>query len=359
MLFPYQYIENHNIYTLQEWMDDLFLNVWCTANPEVDYDIDLLPQDLKEITLAIFYDARITTDYLYGPIERVYNIFQGFDQPTKDLLAQAYRDNNNVFDLCKQQNGCTPYFYATLQTLNEPLKNELITFYKSLFTSVIHLKVVQDKIGTIDDHYDQFVTTNDERKCPFCGLNSIKGPNRTVRDAYDHYLPKDIYPFNAINFKNLAPMCHECNSSHKLRQDPITNPLTHIRRNAFFPYDPDNKYEINIDLTFNNPDVNTLSENDVIVNLTSPTHQLEVDTWREVFGIEERYKEKCASKTDGKYWYVQATDEYDNYPEKVKEIFTQSEWIQKMINEANRNKYSAGNFIKAKYLETCVNMGII
>lgn len=359
MLFPYQFIENHSIYALQEWMDDLFLNVWCAADPAVDYNIDLLPDDLKEITLAIFYDARITTDYLYGPIERVYIIFQGFDQPTKDLLAQAYRNNNNVLDLCKQQNGCDPYVYVTLQALNEGLKNELITFYKSLFTSVIHLKVVQDKIGTIDNHYDQFVTTNDERKCPFCGLNSIKGPNRTVRDAYDHYLPKDIYPFNSINFKNLAPMCHECNSSHKLRQDPITNPNTNARRRAFFPYDTDNGYEINVDLTFTNPDIHTLSENDVTVNLTSPTHQQEVDTWKEVFGIEERYKEKCASKTYGKYWYIQATDEYDNYPDKVKAVYTQPEWIQKIIDEANRNKYAAGNFIKAKYLETCVNMGII
>ncbi|TDQ18897.1 hypothetical protein DFQ04_0708 [Algoriphagus boseongensis] len=359
MLFPYQFIENHSIYALQQWMDDLFLNVWCTADAAVDYNIDLLPDDLKEITLAIFYDARITTDYLYGPIERVYIIFQGFDQPTKDLLAQAYKNNNNVLDLCKQQNGCNPYVYSTLQALSEPLKNELISFYKSLFTSVIHLKAVQDKIGTIDSHYDEFVTTNDERKCPFCGLNSIKGPNRTVRDAYDHYLPKDIYPFNSINFKNLAPMCHECNSSHKLRQDPITSPNTNARRRAFFPYDTDNGYEINIDLTFSNPDINTLSENDVTVNLTSPTHQQEVDTWKEVFGIEERYKEKCASKTDGKYWFMQIHDEYNNLPFISKVFYSKGKHIQNVIKSARTNPFAAGNFIKASFLESCAKMGII
>ena len=359
MLFPYSYIANHSIYTLQAWMDDLFLDVWCTADPAVDYDIDLLPDDLKEITLAIYTDARITKDYLYGPIERVYIIFQGFNQLTKDILAQAYRNNNSIEDLCKQQNGCNPYLYTALQLVNAPLRTELEKFYKSLFTDVIHLKVVQDKIGKIDDHYDTFVTTNDERKCPFCGLNSIKGPNRTVRDAYDHYLPKDVYPFNSINFKNLAPMCHECNSSHKLRQDPITNPVTLLRRRAFYPYDTNNHYQVNINIGFNHTDISTLTENDITVTLTSATHQAEVDTWSAVFGIQERYKEKCASKTEGKYWYIQATDEYDNYPDKVKAVYTQPEWVQKMIDEANRNKYAAGNFIKSQYLETCRHLGII
>jgi hypothetical protein len=76
MLFPYKFIENHNIYRLQEWMDDLFLNLWCTADSAIAYDIELLPQDLKDITLAIYYDGRITTDYLYGPIQRIYVIFK-------------------------------------------------------------------------------------------------------------------------------------------------------------------------------------------------------------------------------------------------------------------------------------------
>lgn len=358
MLFPYIYIANHSIYTLQTWMDDLFLNVWCNADPAVDYDIELLPNDLKEITLEIARDARIKKDYLYGPIENVYKIFQTFDQPTKDLLAQAYRSNNSIEDLCKQQNGCNPYLYTTLHTLHGGLSDELEKFYKSLFTDVIHLNVVQAKIGKVDVHYDNFVTVNDERKCPFCGLNSIKGPNRSVRDAYDHYLPKDIYPFNSINFKNLAPMCHECNSSHKLRQDPIINPTTHARRRAFYPYDTIN-YQIEIGIDFNHNDINTLTEHHIQVTLTSPTHQDEVDTWKEVFGIEERYKEKCASKTDGKYWFIQATDEYHNYPAEVKAIYSQPTWVQKMIDDANSNKFAVGNFIKAQYLEACRRMGVI
>ncbi|MBI5635176.1 MAG: hypothetical protein HZA15_17040 [Nitrospirae bacterium] len=357
MLFPYAFIPDHPIYKLQQWIDELFLNVWCTANPTVEYSIDLLPSDLKELTLEIYNDDRIKTDYFYGPIERVYKLFQGFDQTTKDILSKAYRDNNAIEDLCKGSNGCNPYFYSMLSALNQPLKVEIENYCKSLFKSVIHLKSVQKRIGMIDDHYKEFVTINDKRKCPFCGLNSIIGPNRTVRDAYDHYLPKDIYPFNSINFKNLSPMCHECNSSHKMGKDPITHPHTQARRKAFYPYDTCGSYDISIEINFHHTDISNLTEHDISLILNSPTHQEEVDTWKDIFGIEERYKEKCASKTDGWYWYCQATDEYENAKVRLGGQFTQEAWVQMQISAANSNEYSeysAENFLKAKYLEACM-----
>ena len=38
--------------------------------------------------------------------------------------------------------------------------------------------------------------------CPFCGLGDIKGVHHTKRETYVHYLPKALYPFNSINFRN-------------------------------------------------------------------------------------------------------------------------------------------------------------
>lgn len=334
-------------------MDELFLKVWCAADPATEYNIDLLPSDLKELTLEIYYDKLIKKDHFYGPIERVYKLFQGLDQTTKDVLAKAYRDNNAIEDLCKGSNGCSPFYYSMLSELNELLKVEIEKFCKSLFDSVINLKAVQNRIGMIDDHYKQFVTINDKRKCPFCGLNDIKGPNREVRDPYDHYLPKNKYPFNSINFKNLSPMCHECNSSYKLRKDPITNPLTHARRKAFYPYSSVGEYNISVTIELPHTDISKLTEHNITLILESPTHQEEVDTWKDIFGIEERYKEKCASKKDGGYWYLQATDEYENALVELGVSITQELWVRRLINEANRNKYSDGNFLKAKYLEAC------
>ena len=55
-------------------------------------------------------------------------------------------------------------------------------------------------------------------------------------------MPKGSYPFISVNFKNLAPMCSECNSSYKLAKDPTKHidPLHaasgSTRRKSFYSY---------------------------------------------------------------------------------------------------------------------------
>jgi hypothetical protein len=83
------------------------------------------------------------------------------------------------------------------------LHDILEKFFKHLFTNVIKLKAITTRIGDIELHYKDFVKVNDEDRCPFCGINDLKGQYVERREAYDHYLPKDIYPFNSINFLNL------------------------------------------------------------------------------------------------------------------------------------------------------------
>ncbi len=357
MLFPYHFVPNHAIYTLQVWMDDLFLNVWCVADKDIPYDVELLPDALKAVVMEIFNDNKIKIDHLYGPIEKVYKIFQGFDQPTKDSLALAYNHNNSIKDLCKQTNGCNPFLYSALTVIHQDLSEELHSFYKNLFTNVIHLKAVTDRIGEIDTHYDEFVRENDESKCPFCGINGIKGRYVSKRDAYDHFLPKGIYPFNSINFKNLSPMCYDCNSSYKGAKDLLHRNA--VRRKTFYPFDAAAVPNIQLTIAFSKADISTLTPADITLTLTSAGQQDEVDSWKDVFGIEERYKAKCLEKNDGLYWFEQATEEFANVQADLGEGFTKDQWVQHLINSAKRKPYADGNFIKAKYLEACKSIGVL
>jgi hypothetical protein len=357
MLFPYRFVVGHTIYALQEWMDELFLKVWCVADPAVEYDIELLPDVLKEVVLEIANDNRITIDHLYGPIKRVYEIFQQLDQTTKDNLALAYRHNNSIEDLCKQLNGCNPFLYSEFITIHQDLSDDLKWFYKNLFTNVIGLKSVTDRIGEIDSHYDEFVTENDESKCPFCGINGIKGRYVGKRDAYDHFLPKGIYPFNSINFKNLSPMCYDCNSSYKGTKDLLHQNAT--RRKAFYPFDTTINPNIQITITFSKADISTLTPADITLTLTSARQQAEVDSWKDAFGIEERYKAKCLEENNGKYWFEQATDEFANVQADLGANFTKELWVQSLINAAKRNPLADANFLKAEFLEACRRVGAL
>ena len=223
---------------------------------------------------------------------------------------------------------------------------------------MIHLKAVTSRTADIDNHYDAFVTKNDEGKCPYCGYGDIKGQHHSKREAYDHFLPKGTYPFNSVNFKNLAPMCHECNSSYKLQLDPtkhidpITRKNTGVRRKAFYSYAAAAP-AISIDLILSSVDIAKLTPSDISLAITAPGRDEEVESWKDVFGIEERYKAKCCAKNDGKYWLIQALDECTNAGKTPQEI------IQTIERNAESNPWAEANFLKKPFLLACQNAGLI
>ena len=76
---------------------------------------------------------------------------------------------------------------------------------------------------------DEFVKNLGIRICPYCGRSYIyrvekKGKNGevAVKPQLDHFLPKRIYPFLAMNFFNLIPCCTQCNLAPcKVDNDPL------------------------------------------------------------------------------------------------------------------------------------------
>jgi hypothetical protein len=362
MLFTYKYI-THSIEKLQEYIDHLFLEVWCKANGE--YDINKLHPVLKEMVLEIYYDEKIQKDHLYGPIEDIYQLFLNFDADQRKALKIWYQNNNAIEILCSGDNNCDPITYKALKKFSEELTIKIEKIFKKLFTDIIHLKSVWSRIGKIDDHYIEFMKVNDEGKCPFCGIAGIKGQYHTKREAYDHFLPKNIYPFNSINFMNLAPMCHECNSSYKTLNDPLyipnhRDPLLNRedrQRKAFFPYSQEQP-DIEIQMEINNCDIDAIVPNEIELKISSANHAEEVETWKEIFGIEERYKAKCCEKNDGKVWYHMIADEFENARTQTKSPIGPKELYDMTLRQASNYPYNGSNFLKKPFLEACEKAGL-
>ena len=353
MLFNYHYV-THDIEKFQTWLDHLVKTVWC--RDAGTYSLDLLHPDLKEVVEEIANDERVKTDYLDGPIKRIDALFQG--ALTADQRSQVglwYDHNNDIEALCGNDPQKLPGTYTDLRGMNADLEKELRAFCISLFTHVIHLKAVTNRTAEIVAHYDAFVAENDEGKCPYCGYGDIKGQNHSKREAYDHFLPKGTYPFNSVNFKNLAPMCHECNSSYKLQKDPIDprhKADTGTRRKAFYSY-AIAAPGISIDLTLSSCDVTKLSPSDINLTITAPERDEEAESWKDVFGIEERYKAKCCAKNDGKAWLQQIIEECDNYG------LDQEQMLERMFSAADRTPYDSANFLKKPFLEACKAAGVL
>ena len=350
MLFPYTYVA-HSMDEMQHFIDYIFYKVWYRANSNQSYSFDLFNKKwkLKQIMIDFHYSETVGGDLFNRTVEDVYIIFQTLTRREKRQIKQWYQSNNNIQKLCASDGSVTPVTYVELEAYHEELARVLKRFFPKLYgKDIIGLKAVYSKIGKIEDHYDKFITINGEGVCPFCGINDIDGGYVHTREAYDHYLPKEKYPFNSINFKNLAPMCNKCNSSNKLRQNPLINPTTGERRKSFYPYCEED-YTIDISLSFNTDDIKNIKEEDISVTTFSNNIEA-VNTWKEVFFIDERYKQKCASKAHGKYWYTQIIDELKDIPK--------AEALRKKYNQMNESPFADTNFLRKPFLEACEKKGL-
>lgn len=354
MLFTYQYAESA-FANLHQSITHLVKEVWCKA--EGDFDEANLDPLLYQLLVAIDSDDRIRSDPLGGPIRSIYRLCLQLTEEERLRLSQWFEDNNEIEALCNNANAPIPHTYSDIEAIREDLATELKKFFSNLFTDLVKLRVVRSIIGAdLDDQYNALMEVNTESKCPYCGYNDIKGNNNSRREAFDHFLPKNKYPFNSVNLKNLAPMCHECNSSYKLQKDPnfLRDPLTKgaadERRKSFFTY-ADQSPNISLRVTLQNYEPLNPAPQQIIVEAESENKDEEVATWVELFGIEERYKAKLCAKNDGIAW-LQTLVEEANY-------LDQEQALTKLIRVAEARPFQDANFLKVPFLRACKDAGLI
>lgn len=226
MLFPYQYVP-HQMEKMQSFINFIFYQVWCRAPKSDAFNLDLFDANpkLKEVMTAFFYGDTRGGDFFYGGVERIYNLFAQLTRAEIAQIQRWYMANNDIKKICANDPALHIARYADIQAKYPKLSQELASFFKGLYSKdFLGLKALKEKIGDIDDHYKAFMDTNRIGKCPFCGITDMQGIYHTTREAYDHYLPKVLYPFNSINFYNLVPTCHHCNSSYKTSKDLAFTP---------------------------------------------------------------------------------------------------------------------------------------
>lgn len=64
----------------------------------------------------------------------------------------------------------------------------------------------------------------DIKVCPYCNRSytfTINKNNKKIRPEFDHFYPKDTYPFLALSFYNLIPSCPICNHTKKTKEIEI------------------------------------------------------------------------------------------------------------------------------------------
>jgi len=357
MLFTYTYVP-HQMERMQRFINFIFYQVWCRARKLDAYDLTLFDANppLKEIMTSFAYDHTAAGDRFSSQVQ---SIFQSFAQLSREQTAQFkrwYQGNNNLENICANVPNARLARYADIAVNHKVLSEQLGTFFKGLYSqSLLDLAALRAKIGDINDHYKNFVQINKTGKCPFCGISDLLGEYHTKREAYDHYLPKALYPFNSINFRNLVPACHYCNSSYKTTNDPACTPKDPAgaihRRAAFYPYKL-GKHSIELQVTLQSSDIANLTPDDITLQFGPVAVSEEINTWKDVYDIEERYKAKFCGENDGKYWLTQVLDEWRE------DGRNPSDFLTTLARQTRNRPYADCNFLRKPFLEACKARGL-
>jgi hypothetical protein len=328
MLFGYKYLPD-KIDVLQTFITHTILEVLCKSNTATIFSIDLFHPRFREMVM------KINDKYIFTPIQNSYNICKYLPKKQIRVLEKAVRVNNQVEKLCKGE--LEPVTFEEIGLIDTDLEKNLDFFNKSLYENVLGLKPFYSIYRHIDEHYKLFSKHNNFNRCPACGLKRMLKPeevdfnDKGKREAYDHYFNKARYPFSAINFRNLIPMCDDCNSKYKTQRDIITDQGKRVK--AFFPFsaipekDFSLKYEVEKDYLKN-----------VEVSIACLGYSEEVETWNRVFSVKSRYKtffegEDCKNALEQALLF--------------KALGGDSNYIENLKN----NLYSNENFLKISIVE--------
>lgn len=259
------------------------------------FDAEPVPYDINIVLQADFITLINSSNKFKNYLKDIAEKYIALPNAEKDIVKKAYLNHLNIENLC---NDTTIEVVKYTEIVNEDFRTLLKEFLTWLWDKYDDLpQALRDEYNDVQDHFNEFKKAQIGKVCPFCGISSLKPPtDRKRRNAYDHYIPKAMYPFVSINFKNLFPACHECNSDEKKEYDtPLKNS---IRQRVIFPFD--NIYsidELTISIapeeTFNTVNLGTLLS-DIAWNIsfTLATGSIDVyDVWDDIFKIKTRYKE--------------------------------------------------------------------
>jgi hypothetical protein len=226
--------------------------------------------------------------------KEIYDVVRTWDQLDRSDLCKLIRESNDIVNICAG-NFIPPVIDKTATGFNKILRK----FFIDLYVQVLDGVGFKDKYRTtLRNHFDDFSDRNKELTlCPICGIGELKKKEDKTRDQYDHFLPKALYPFSAVNFENLVPSCKECNSLDAKGEDDT---IAVSSGRIFFPFDINHK---GISVAFHIATDNIEPEKvDWRIDFTNPDGKNdEIESWKAIYKIESRYSGHVKGRIDK--WY--------------------------------------------------------
>ncbi|HTA63226.1 MAG TPA: hypothetical protein VK835_12250 [Bacteroidia bacterium] len=254
---------------------------------------DLAKYDEKQLLKKSFIPIINRSKKLVNALKEITKQYHLLGKKDKKTIKDALKNNVDIKKLCDNTGGYSPVKYVKIS--DETFKALLKGFLTELWEGYYFVNSIRDEFGTVQEHFTEFKKKQSGKVCPFCGLYPLKPADGDSRNAYDHYIPKAFYPFISVNFQNLFPICHECNSDEKKQIDTLFRGTS--RRKVFFPYDTKyNANRLSVSISpkekYSKKTLKTLLDEidwEVAIKLAGKSDP-RLRSWDEIFNIKNRYK---------------------------------------------------------------------
>ena len=291
MLFPVSYVETNLSYL--NGVLSHFIQKSVTLNRY--YKATLFPAEF--IPIHDHSQNAIDTKF-----KNVFKDIKGLEPSDKKKLLRLYVNHQRIQKLCEKKT--IPKI--ELSCLPTELQKSLKELGEYLYSSGLKNKAIRklanggndQGIDSLLSHSQRFREVNGD-VCCFCGINDYEeqladtDDTKQWRPAYDHFLPKDKYPLAAVNFKNLFPVCYQCNSKAKGAIDPCYCKANSQRKVSFYPFNNNLNGELFFSYATNETAI--LSNEFWQVELGDDKDENQL-TWDRVFDITNRVKDRLNRK---------------------------------------------------------------
>jgi hypothetical protein len=285
MLYGLQFVPDHPVYRLDEVFGH-FLNEGLKVDT---FSSNCFPKWFEPVLSA--------SPGLRRHCKAVHDKSRGHDQAILDSIIAVWKSQGNVQGLCENEKTKLELWgFAGCQDLIDAL-NRLFNF---LYDETLESKSFEKAAGkSLLDPYSRFRGL-DQRVCPFCGLNYYADRGGGTRNSYDHFLPRVYYPLAAVNFRNLVPMCDECNERpRKGTKDVLFRDEERTtRRRFYYPYSKPSGVALSVKCS-KRPKPNSSGTWKVEIRAVKPSERTLVLGWNSVFGVETRFSARVKEGIEG------------------------------------------------------------
>lgn len=290
----------------------------------------------------------VNKKYLLNPLKIMYDSCKILQPYQIKVLRRAVYCNNKIEELCEGR--IAPVHYSELEKVlgigNKHLIDAIKDFCNALYDSCLKRKPFENEYGSIRMYYKNLVGRNSN--CIMCGMMDVIDTelDDTV-SAFDHYLPRALYPFNSVNLLNLVPTCEKCNGKCKKAKDPLFDNGTEYKwkyqLKCFYPFS-ELTYLIIVMVKFASPYKKQMPKEDINVTLSCKGHQDKVDNWDRIYNIRKRYGSMIAND-----------NYYDFYLNERKTALERCCTMERLIQLREKNMEGDMNFLKVPFLRAAMD----